>query len=199
MINNFLDFDHSLKKEFFLQDTETVAKQLLGKILVKRFNNNTIIAARIDETEAYLSLNDDASHSACGKTRRNAPMFASGGIAYVYFIYGVHFCFNIVTEAEGIGSAVLVRSGKPLMGIDEMQKNRNSNHLNKLCSGPGNFAKAFGFTTADNFLSLCEPNIFIYNDVTEHIITVSTRIGIKKSADLPLRFYITGSEYTSKK
>ena len=143
-------FSNSIPKNFFLQKTEVVARSLLGKVLVKKVRNN-FLAAMISETEAYLSENDSASHSAAGLTKRNSAMFREGGILYVYKIYGVHHCINFVTEGDGIGAAVLIRSAIPILGINEMKINRKTDKLDNLCKGPGNLAKAFGFTLLDNF------------------------------------------------
>lgn len=180
-----------LNKEFFLQSPEIVAPYLIGKEFVRILDNGQKLTGIITETEAYLSHDDESSHSFKGLTKRNAPMFAEGGVLYVYFIYGVHHCINFVTEPEGIGSAVLIRKISPREGIETMKINRARNiPKDKLCSGPGNIAKAFGFGLAHNFLSICSDSCHILdNDSKQNIIT-STRIGISKSKELPLRFHI---------
>jgi DNA-3-methyladenine glycosylase len=193
------DFQKALPPNFYLKDTEIIAKELIGKVLVKH-NNHEILAGRIVETEAYLSENDLASHSAPGKTQRNSPMFAQGGILYVYMIYGVHHCINVVTGREGIGEAVLIRAIEPVLGIESMTINRNGAKLEALCKGPGNLAKAFGFTRQDNNSSLLTPKLYIQNsDYPKPEISVSKRIGIVKSAELQLRFYQKDSPFVSGK
>lgn len=190
-----------IKKTFYLQNTEKVAKELLGKLFIRQIDGQ-VLSAEIVETEAYLSTGDLASHSARGKTNRNSSMFEEGGILYIYFIYGNHFCANIVTEEFGKGCAVLIRAGKPVSGIEMMKNNRGINNLHKLCAGPGNFAKSFMINKSSNLKKLyvgSEFGIFRYNDYSDNNIMVSERIGIKKSSDLLLRFYINNSEYLSRK
>jgi len=196
-----IDFKNHLQKDFFLQKTEDVAKNLLGKLLVKLEVNGEILAGEIVETEAYLSSNDFSSHSAPGKTKRNSPMFGEGGILYVYKIYGIHHCINFVTEMEGLGAAVLIRALKPILGIDFMKRQRNNPGDKNLCRGPANLAKALSFTTNDNNRLLTEPSLFIQDNenIEEENITITKRIGITKSADLHLRYYISDSEYVSGK
>lgn len=113
---NYKRVNHS----FFQGSTEDVAKKLLGKILVRNYNGK-ILSGKIVETEAYLDENDLASHSAVGLTERNKVMFGEAGLAYVYFTYGMHYCFNVVTGEEGKGSAVLIRALEPLEGIELMK------------------------------------------------------------------------------
>ena len=155
------DFSKALKKDFYIRDTETVARELVGKVIVKKLNTGEILAGMINETEAYLANDDLASHSATGKSQRNAPMFEDGGIIYVYKIYGIHHCLNIVTEKTGVGSAVLIRAIEPLLGIEKMKEFRNTDNINKLCLGPGNVAKAFTFSREDNFKDLFQRNLFV--------------------------------------
>lgn len=155
----------------------------------------------IVETEAYIPFGDESNHSARGKTDRNAAMHEQGGILYVYKIYGIHNCINVVTESEGVGSAVLIRAIEPIEGIDIMKKNRNTDKLTQLCKGPGNVAKAFGFTTKNNFDSLLSDNLFIFSEdnIQNMEIVEDTRIGISKAADLKLRFYYANNSYVSGK
>lgn len=195
------DFTKSLPKEFFLKNTIDVARELIGKVLVRRIENGDIIAARIVETEAYLNENDLASHSAPGLTKRNKPMFDEGGTLYVYKIYGFHFCINFVTEKKGFGCAVLIRAGEPLLGIEIMKRNRNTDKLEKLCRGPGCISQAFGFNLTDNYRKLYEQDLYIenYESISNSDILASVRIGITKSADLPLRFYLKDSKFVSGK
>lgn len=198
-----MDIDYSchLPKEFYLRKPETVAKELLGKLFVLKTKAGEILAGKIVETEAYLSSEDLSSHSAPGLTRRNAPMFSEGGILYVYKIYGIHHCTNIVTESEGVGSAVLIRALEPVEGIEIMKAHRKVTSVESLCKGPANLTKALNLTTNDNFRSLLSPELFVQNfEKTEDQNIITTRrIGITKSSDLPLRYYICGSKYVSGK
>ncbi|MEJ5286922.1 MAG: DNA-3-methyladenine glycosylase [Bacteroidota bacterium] len=195
-----IDFEKHLTKDFFLKETELVARKLIGKVLVRKINNE-YLAAMIVEAEAYLAENDLASHSAVGKTKRNNPMFSEGGTIYVYKIYGVHHCVNFVTEDEGKGCAVLIRAGEPLAGIDYFKKVRGDVPEHKLLSGPGNFARGFSFTTEDNHKTLFAPELFVqdFMDFPDDKIGVSERIGIAKSNDLKLRFYLRGNKSVSAK
>ncbi|ROL61681.1 DNA-3-methyladenine glycosylase [Bacteroidetes/Chlorobi group bacterium ChocPot_Mid] len=192
-----VDYQHALDLTFYRRHPEIVAKELLGKILVRRIGK-TILAGKIVETEAYLSEGDFSCHAVRGKTKRNAPMFEDGGVLYVYKIYGVHHCINFVTESEGKGSAVLIRAAEPIMGIDMMKHNRACDNLKLLCKGPGNLAKAFNFTKQDNFASLKSTDLFVQSDGNEvPNILVTKRIGVAQSSELPLRFIIENSEYIS--
>ncbi len=190
-----------LKKEFYLQPTQEVAINLLGKILMTIDSDGQIIAGKIVETEAYLNANDKASHSHSGITNRNEAMFEGGGVLYVYRSYGIHHCINVVTEAKGKGAAVLIRAMEPIEGLDLMKVNRGIDDIEKLCKGPGNTAKAFGFTKIDNFRSLTSYNLFIIagEDISENDIISTKRVGISQSKDLLLRFYIKNSNFVSRK
>lgn len=195
-----IDFNLALNKKDFILSPEKVAYNLIGKVLVKKING-TYLAGMIVETEAYLYKDDFACHSAVGKTERNSPMFEEGGTLYVYKIYGIHHCANIVTEEAGKASAVLIRAIEPLIGKEIMQINRGIQKIENLCKGPGNVAKAFGFDKSDNFKSLITENLFIqkFYNFNKNQIIQSKRIGIKKSADLMLRYYLKDSKYVSKK
>lgn len=195
-----INFDRHLPKEFFLQKTEWVAKNIIGKVLVRKING-IFAAAMIVEAEAYLSELDSASHSAVGKTRRNEPMFGEGGQIYVYKIYGIHYCVNIVTESEGKGCAVLLRAGQPLLGINVFKTKRGEIPLEKLLAGPGNFAKAFSFDINDNGKSVLTEELFLQDFIhfSNDEIGVSERIGIVRAKELPLRFYLRGSKFVSAK
>jgi len=186
---------NKLPIEFYQRETVTVARELLGKLFV-RIIDGQILSAEIIETEAYLPANDPACHAANRKTTRNAPMFEDGGILYVYFIYGNHYCANIVTETKGLGAAVLIRSAKPVQGIEMMQNNRGNQDFFNLCSGPGKFAQAFGLRREHNFHSLMSETIFLtdFNEYNDNEIVITKRIGIKVAADLPLRFYVNNPE-----
>lgn len=200
LLQFYLFMDNLINLNFFNRSPETVAKELLGKYFVK-LDNGLGISAKIVETEAYLSKGDLSSHSASGPTKRNLAMFEKAGTIYVYKIYGIHFCLNFVTEMEGIGSAVLIRAAEPVSGIEIMKKNRNIFDDKLLCKGPANLTKSFGINTEDNRKILNMENLFIYEgrEESQFNIKTSKRIGISKSADLLLRFYIEGSKYVSGK
>ncbi len=178
-----------LPLEFYLRDTVTVAKELIGKLFVK-IDDDVTYSAIITETEAYLGKDDWASHSAVGYTRRNAAMFAMGGTLYVYQIYGIHYCANVVTEAAGIGAAVLLRALEPVSGISKMKLNRRTTRNEVLCDGPSKLCQAFHINKKDNHASMLTGNIFIAenDNISKFKILATQRIGISKSTDLPLRF-----------
>lgn len=187
-----------LKRSFYARDTVTVAKNLLGKVLVCQ-SREGFTSGRIVETEAYLQ-GDPACHAARGMTPRNRVMFGSPGYAYVYFIYGMYYCFNAVSAPEGVGEAVLIRALEPLRGIDLMQARRGRGRLQELCSGPARLVQAMGITRHHNGADLTGGDLFICEgeDRTNKIIS-TTRIGIKEGADLPLRFYLEGNPFVSRK
>lgn len=188
-MNEFaLAFSKALPESFYERSSDVVARELLGKYIVKKIDDKGFIAGRIIETEAYLPAGDEASHAYKGKTARNAAMFAKGGVCYVYMIYGLHFCFNVVTDAQEVGSAVLIRAVKPVLGLDIMSGFRNTNDIKKISSGPANFAKAFNFRKSDSFKSLITPDLYIQDAEAVCDFTTTPRIGITKSAELPLRF-----------
>jgi DNA-3-methyladenine glycosylase len=190
-------FSEYLPHSFFNQAPERVARDLIGAILVKN-DNGILLRGRIVETEAYLSLNDAASHSHKGKTARNEPMFGQAGTLYVYKIYGIHLCANIVTEPENIGSAVLLRATEPLEGIEQMQQRRGIEDIHALCNGPGKLAQAWNFQLSDNGRSVCSPNLFLLPALSSTDIGISSRVGITKDTHLPLRFYESASAFVSK-
>lgn len=186
---------------FFKGKTEEIAKKLLGKILVRVYKGN-ILAGKIVETEAYLDENDLASHSAIGMTERNKVMFGEAGLAYVYFTYGMHYCFNVVTGEEGKGSAVLIRALEPIEGIEQMKKFRRKKDVHILTNGPAKLCQALKIDKSLNGVDLKISNeIFIAEPSEKEQIEIvtSTRIGIEKSKDLPLRFYIKENKFVSKK
>lgn len=155
----------------------------------------------IVETEAYLQ-GDPACHAYRTKTNRNAAMFGKPGTIYVYQIYGMHYCFNISGNDEGIGEAVLIRAVEPTQGIELMKMRRKTDSIKNLCSGPAKLVQAFGIRMDMNFwnvqtdaLSLIPPQSPIADDK----IFTTTRIGITQGADLPYRFYIKGNTFISKK
>jgi DNA-3-methyladenine glycosylase len=194
-----------LTRKFFIRPVLVVAKDLLGKVLIKK-DGNRVLAARIIEVEAYDGKVDKASHSFNGKTKRNEVMFNEGGYFYVYFTYGAHFCCNVVTGKRNNGEAVLIRAVEPLLGINKMIENRfgralkSEKEIYNLTSGPGKVCKAFGFNKEHSGLDLTNSSVFIVNQprLKKNMIGVSKRIGITKSVSLPWRFFEIGNPYLSK-
>lgn len=190
-------------RSFYLQPTLKVAKELLGLFLVRKVGKKKLIG-RIVEVEAYLGAKDPASHAYRGRTARNEVMFWIGGHLYVYFTYGMHFCSNIVTEAEGIGHAVLLRAVEPLEGIEVMRRNRNVAKRDKptlLCSGPARLCEAFAIGRPENGTDLCGNEIWVARGVdvgTKHRVARSTRIGINAGGHHRWRFFDPDSPHVSR-
>lgn len=188
-----------LMVRFFERPTVEVARSLLGKILVHD-SEAGVAAGRIVETEAYLFHDDPACHAARGKTNRNAAMFGPPGTAYVYLVYGLHYCFNVVTGKAGEGEAVLVRSLEPLSGLDLMAFRRGNPKARLLASGPGRLCQALGIGKSQNGADLSAGSLFLAGDGYPDAEIITTgRIGITVAAGLPLRFYIAGNSYVSRK
>ncbi len=195
-----------LNRTFYKRDVLTVAPELLGKILVKS-DGTEILAGRIVEVEAYDGNIDEAAHTFRGKTTRNEVMFKPGGYFYVYFTYGAHFCCNIVTGNEGHGTAVLIRGVEPVAGIGQMALNRfgrnlvNEKEKYKLTSGPGKVCQAFGISREYYGEDLIKGRIYLLNQrkIPGEQVVRTTRIGIKKSAELNWRFYIKDNPFVSRK
>lgn len=150
----------------------------------------------IVETEAY-DVGDPASHSFGGPTARNAPMFGPPGRAYVYRIYGLHWCFNVVCDAGQAGSAVLIRALEPTMGIDVMMERRGPMPVRNLCAGPGRLCQALGIDARLNGAELAAPP-FVFEPGGAADIAQGVRIGITKGAETPWRFGLRGSPYLSR-
>ena len=194
-----------LDRAFFARDPRRVARQLLGKILIRE-SGATKLTARIVEVEAYLGLDDPAAHSAAGCTLRNAVLFGPPGHAYIYFIYGNHYCLNVSCEPEGQAGSVLFRALEPLSGIAAMARARKiqlngPRDLPRLTSGPGRLCQAFSITRArDNGLDLTSPasSLWIGDDGDRpRDIFEAPRIGITKAAELPLRYFLLHNPFVS--
>jgi DNA-3-methyladenine glycosylase len=194
-----------LDRAFFGRGPRRVARELLGKVLV-RDSGTLRLTARIVEVEAYLGKNDPASHSAAGNTPRTAVLFGPPGYAYVYFIYGNHYCLNVSCEREGKAGGVLFRALEPLVGIEEMARARKievrgPRDLIRLTSGPGRLAEAFGITRArDNGVDLTSSSssLWIGDDgFRARNIQITPRIGISKAADRPLRYLLARNAFVS--
>jgi DNA-3-methyladenine glycosylase len=198
-----------LDRSFYLKDTITVARQLLGKLLVHEVDGKRI-SGIIVETEAYLGTIDRAAHSFGGRrTLRNEVMYSLGGHAYIYFIYGMYYCFNVVTGHEGVPEAVLVRALEPVGGLDFMAAARYKNDYAPLSSrkrinltnGPGKLCIALAIDRSLNGEDLCGSRIYIEDRTDIPDICSAKRIGIDYAGDdrdLPLRFYIQHNKYVSK-
>ncbi len=181
---------------FFSRPTLQVAKSLLGAILIHETPEGTT-AGRIVETEAYLQ-DDPAAHSFNGQTERNKAMFGPPGTAYVYFTYGMHHCFNIVTNKKGIGEAVLIRALEPLEGVELMSARRKNMEVNNLCSGPAKLVQAMKISQEHNGKSLIKENLRVIPSTIKFKISASKRIGISRAVELPYRFFIVGNKYLSR-
>lgn len=199
-----------LKREFYSRDTLTVAKDLLGKVLVHKVGGITL-KGKIVETEAYLGLADKAAHTYGGKiTKRVETMYGRPGHAYVYFIYGKYYCLNTVTVKEGVPEGVLIRGLEPLEGLEEMVLNRFNKEIGELTryemknitNGPGKLTMAMNIDRELNKEDLCRDKLYIEEGEKEDFnIIKTTRIGIdyaKEAIDYPYRFYIEGNPYVSK-
>ncbi|MFI4905016.1 MAG: DNA-3-methyladenine glycosylase [Burkholderiales bacterium] len=189
-----------LPRDFYDRPTEQVARDLLGAVLECRTSDG-IAAGRIVETEAYLGEHDLACHAAAGRTARTAPLYGPPGIAYVYFIYGMYWCFNAVTRAEREPSAVLVRAVEPVRGIELMRARRpRAKRDVDLTNGPGKLCLALGIGATHNWHVLQKPPLVIRPGATvnDRDVIVSPRIGISQSADWPLRWFVANNPYVSK-
>jgi DNA-3-methyladenine glycosylase len=174
-----------LPRSFYSRNTKTIARQLLGKYLIRKIGTRRIIG-KIVETEAYFQ-NDPASHAFKGKTDRSGPMFEKPGHAYVYFIYGNHYCLNAVTEKPGIAGAVLIRALDPIKGV------------RTATNGPGKLTKAFKIDKKLNRADLTKGSLVIAEGKRERYNIISAkRIGISKASNKLYRFYIKGNAHVSK-
>ncbi len=185
-------------------DVVSIAKGLIGKIIVTKFDG-VVTSGRIVETEAYIGLQDRASHSFGGRrTARNEHMYEKAGTAYVYICYGIHHLFNVVTNKKNIPDAILIRAVEPLQGVDIMLGRTGKRILdNTLTKGPGNAAKALGISKNHSGINLVKDEIFIASDnhtVNTTCIGISKRIGVERSGEaalLPYRFYVKGNPFVS--
>ena len=173
-----------LPREFYSKDTVSVAMNLLGKKIIRKIGSNEI-SGIIIETEAYRHKDDPASHAFTKITNRNKVMFGEVGIAYVYFTYGMYFCFNVVARAPKTkAGAVLIRAIEPEKGVNIMQKNRKNANLKNLTNGPGKLAQALAITKEDYGADLTKKSkLYITEGTVPKEITTSPRIGISKAVD----------------
>jgi DNA-3-methyladenine glycosylase len=185
---------------FYARETELVARDMLGMVLQCKTAEGTT-SGIIVETEAYIGEHDAACHAAAGHTQRTAPLYGPPGTSYVYFIYGMYWCFNVVTRPRGLPSAVLVRALEPLDGIALMHKRRpRIKHNRDLTNGPAKLCLALGIGPEMNALSLQRAPLVIreYTQYDDHDVIVTPRIGITQAADWPLRWFVKDNPYVSK-
>ena len=199
-----------LARSFFNRDPRRVARDLLGKVILRK-EGGKILAGRIVETEAYLGTNDLAAHAAAGRTARNQVLWGPPGHAYVYFIYGVHYCLNISCLPDGKAGCVLIRALEPVAGCEEMARARKLRGLSftaigdlrKLTSGPGRLCQALSITRPrDNGKDMVAPrsDLQVVGDgFRSGRMRVTPRIGIRKSAEMPLRYVLLDNPYVSVK
>ena len=182
-----------LPRDFYARPTLKVARDLLGKVLALE-NAGSTKTARIVEVEAYLGGRDPASHAYRGLTPRTAPMFGPPGRSYVYFVYGMYHCLNVVTESDGIAGAVLLRGAEPLAGFDDVGP--------RALAGPGKLARAFGLTTKHTNLDLVRSILTVRDTpgVPQSRVVRSVRVGINEHAttNKPWRLYVRGSSGVSR-
>lgn len=183
-------------RAFFERPTQDVAIDLLSCVLW-RSSSSGLTTGRIVETEAYLDAHDRASHAAWSK-RGQDVMHRAPGTVYIYRSYGMHWMFNIVAHAPAAVGAVLVRAVEPLEGIELMKKRRGLTDLRQLCSGPGKLCQAFEIDETLHKVDLTTSDeVWITTGDSKIAVAVGERIGITKSAELPLRFFEAGSPYVS--
>jgi DNA-3-methyladenine glycosylase len=185
-----------LGHDFFARDTLVVARELLGQRLVRVLDGQRL-AGRIVEVEAYVGEEDQASHARSGATRRNAPMYGPAGHAYVYFIYGMHYCLNVVTEREGYPAAVLIRALEPLEGSEAMRVRRDGAPDVQLTSGPARLCQALGIDWQFDGADLCAPDALLFLEagaaIPDEAAASGPRIGVRGdeiALAAPWRWYV---------
>ena len=191
----------ALPYEFYARDTVDVARALLGCVLETRVADE-VTSGRITEVEAYIGPEDPAAHGFGNRrTSRNEAMFGQPGFSYVYFIYGMHWCFNAVTESDGFPAAVLVRSLEPVSGLETMKRRRGTENERILCSGPARLCQGLGIDGGLNMQSLVDSPVRIISgkSVRPEVIGSAPRIGIRRATDWPLRFFERGSKWLSRR
>jgi len=190
-----------LPLKFYLRDSITVSRELLGKIVIRKTGKN-ILTAMIVETEAYVGEYDPASHAYMKITKRNQIMYDRGGKVYVYFIYGNYYCFNIVSERKGIGNATLIRAVEPLEGINAMKKFRGATkNVYDITNGPAKLCMALNIDSSLYGEDVTEKkDIFISSPLKKKNfeIVISKRIGLNVGIDYPYRFFIKDNPYVTK-
>ena len=188
-----------LPAAFFKRPADIVARELLGTLVVSEIGG-AVTAGRIVETEAYLGRDDPASHGyQLRRTLRNEALYGPPGLWYVYLSYGLHWCANLVTRGDGLGSAVLLRALEPVDGVEVMRTRRRLEPDRLLCSGPGKLCQALGITRELDGASMMTSAVRVYAapPPVDDAVVVTPRIGITKAADWPLRFVLAGSRWAS--
>lgn len=189
-----------MPRDFYARDTELVARDLLGTVLECETSEG-LASGIIVETEAYLGEHDEACHAVVGRTARTEALYGPPGNSYVYFIYGMYWCFNAVTRDEGLPSAVLVRALEPLTGIPLMKRRRPHAHkVTELTNGPGKLCAALGITGAMSSKTLQRKPLLIREGerIDDDRVRITTRIGITRAADWPLRFLVRDDPHVSR-
>ncbi len=189
----------ALPRAFYDRDPARVARELLGMQLAVH-STSGVMMARIVETEAYLGPHDPACHAVVGRTKRTWHLHGPPGTAYVYRIYGMHWCLNAVTLPEGIGSAVLLRAVEPIGDLRALQRRRPAARRDRdLTNGPGKLCAAYAITDVHDGTSLQRGAVRIVrgSDVPDAAVAVSPRIGITRAAEWPLRFFVRGNPFVS--
>jgi DNA-3-methyladenine glycosylase len=185
---------------FFRQvETESLARKLLGVRLVTVVRG-VRTSGEIVEVEAYLGRNDPACHASRGKTGRNAMMFEAAGHCYVYLIYGIYHCVNVVSDPEGVGSGVLIRAVTPMEGIETMRRRRGRADMSDVARGPGRLCQSFGITASfcgEHFATSQRIWLEPFTTYSREQIAISGRIGISAGQELPLRFFVKHSPWVS--
>lgn len=187
-----------LPRRFLARPSTVVAPSLLGCVLVRILPDGRRLAVRLVETEAY-EQGDPASHSYHGRTARTEVMFGPAGYLYVYFTYGIHFCANVVTGRRGEGSAVLLRAGEPLEGLDAMAERRRTSDPRLLCSGPARLCQALAIDgTAGGEDLVSGEDIWLERGTAVTAISEGPRVGIRQAVEQPWRFWETGDPFVSR-
>ena len=192
-----------LRRDFYRRSTLTVARELLGKRLVRVMDGRRL-SGLIVEVEAYIGEGDAACHAARGRTPRNEVMYGPPGHAYVYFSYGMHHCLNVVTEGEGFPAAVLIRALEPLEGLEIMRRHRLDKPYSELTNGPAKLCQAMAIERDFNGVDLCTGEALFIEEgrrVAQEEIGASPRIGIKAdevARSVPWRFYLQGNDFVSR-
>lgn len=189
---------------FFRQDTVELARRLLGCLLIHHTPDG-VAGGMIVEAEAYVGAIDKACHAYRNRSERTEIMYHDGGYAYVYFIYGMHYCFNVVTGTAGEGNAVLIRALEPVIGLELMQRRRNTKSARNLCNGPGKLCQALAITKNEYGLDLCAADsplrLIRYRHISDAQIVATPRINVvyaEEAAAWPWRFYVKNSPYVSR-
>jgi DNA-3-methyladenine glycosylase len=194
-----------LTRDFFARETLTVARDLLGQRLVRVWEEGRLVG-RIVEVEAYIGEEDQACHARCGRTERNRAMYGPAGHAYVYFIYGMHHCLNVVTGPEGFPAAVLIRALEPLDGIETMRAQRGGRPDLQLASGPARLCQALGIDRRFDGADLCAVDARLFVEPGDRVsagdVAAGPRVGVRGdevALTAPWRLYVRDSEYVSRR